>query len=101
MINYLLENKGDLNFVDKFNSPSLHNALLNENISLEIVKYLVENKADLTLKDNDGNIPIYYALQNENISIEIVKYLVESMLDILIHNKIIKLLLFSYFNRKA
>ena len=75
IIEYLVENKSDINLKDTFDYTPLHLACKNKNISSEIIKCLVEKKSDLNSKDTYNKNPLQFASENENISVEIIEYL--------------------------
>ena len=63
IIKYLIENKANVNSLDKNKSVPLHLVFrLNQNSSnIEIAKCLIENKANPFLMDKDGKTPIEYS----------------------------------------
>ena len=73
IIQYLLENKAQLNGKNVMKDSVLHCATINQNISFEIMKVLIENKSNLNQVNGKNKPPLHLAASNCNISLDIIQ----------------------------
>jgi ankyrin repeat protein len=85
IIRYLLEYfPGAASATDKIGSMPLHYAVLNKNITLDIVKLLIDDAPNSIRVDVEGWMPLHLICSNriiERVTAEIIQYLLESFPD--------------------
>ena len=86
VVNYLVENKSDLNCINNFRYTPLFLAILNHT-SLEIIKILIENKSDLNYREPIYQNTILHSACETNKEPEILLYLIESKCDLYAKNQ--------------
>ncbi|AYP74187.1 ankyrin repeat protein [Fowlpox virus] len=74
VVNTLLENGADVNFVDRYGRSPLHYASVSSHV--KIVESLVKHGIELFVTDKKGNSPLHYASSN-NACVHIVQYLIK------------------------
>ena len=112
MVEYLIEQKTDLNLLDKnsHNNLSIHDACNNPNVTIEIIKKMVENGADFLKKNKKNETPLFLACKNAKPNKYVINYLLESKssikntastyLEVLIKNNEIDIELLEYLKKK-
>jgi len=78
VVEYLVNQKADINAKDKNDWTPLHYAAQKGHLS--VVEYLVNQKADINTKDEDNKTPLHYAARYGHLSV--VEYLVNHGADI-------------------
>jgi len=68
VVEYLVNQKADINAKDKDNWTLLHSAANNGHLS--VVEYLVNQKADINAKDKNGKTPLGLASEINNYDSE-------------------------------
>lgn len=86
LMQYIIDNKIDINSPDKYNNTPLHISVLYGKDKL--TRILVKNRASLNIKDSQGQTPLYFAIDNDDFIT--TKYLVENgaSLDVEDYNQI-------------
>jgi hypothetical protein len=80
LLKSLVENKCDLNSIDKLtlNTP-FYNFCRNPNFTVEMLNYLIVNKCDLNLQHpSTHKVPFINACENKNVSLDIIKCLIDN-----------------------
>ncbi len=67
IVKYLIENKINVNLVNKHNTTSLIEAFRSNNIC--IINYLMQNNADINIIQTNGRSCLYYAIINNNLNL--------------------------------
>jgi len=78
VVEYLVNQKADINSKDENDNTPLHFAARNGHLS--VVEYLVNQKADINSKDENDNTPLHFAARNGHLSV--VEFLVNQKADI-------------------
>ena len=71
IVKYLVQDKCDVNSIDKFHRTPLHLAALKGHMN--IIRYLIENKANIVCYDVNGNTPLHLAAEQDQL--EVVMFL--------------------------
>jgi len=88
IVEYLVNQKADIDAKTSFNETPLHSAVRNGHLS--VVEYLVNQKADINAKDEYDSIPLHLAAINGHLSV--VEYLVNQKADINANNNDVEFL---------
>lgn len=86
ILEFLVDNKCDINGLDNDKLSPLHYYCRNKRIKVECLQKFVELKADLNIKNSLNETPLFFLCQNENINMQLIKFMAENKADVTAKN---------------